>query len=99
MTDIAIAWNLQKDIETAKKLVTHGSGVLQEWYGEENYKRLLEEYLEGGHETADKWVKDSFIDAMDDIVSLLQIITNETQNNPIVQRKLKAVGFIPSNNL
>ena len=66
------------------------------WYGKENYNKLLASYPEGGHETADEWVKGSFIDCLDDIVQLLQIITNETQDNPKVQARLKAVGFTPN---
>ena len=92
-----LTWNLKKDIEAAKDLVNQDrTEVLMSWYGKENYNKLLESYPEGGRKTADEWVRDSFIGRMEDIVQLLQAITNETQNNPRVQARLKAVGFTPS---
>lgn len=91
-----LTWNLKKDIEAAKNLLNQDKmEALMTWYGKENYNKLLASYPEGGQETADEWVKDSFINRLEDIVQLLQIITNETQDNPKVQARLKAVGFTP----
>ena len=96
MTHYILTWDLKKDIEAAKKFLNQDKrDVLMTWYGKENYDKLLTSYPEGGNETADEWVKDSFIDRLDDVIQLLQIITNETQDNSLVQKRLKAVGFIP----
>ena len=96
MVDIVLTWNLKKDIESAKKLVSYDKeDVLKDWYGRDNYDDLVQRHPENG---AKNWVEDCFIDSMDSIIDLLQIITNETQDNPIVQRRLKAVGFTPKSN-
>lgn len=96
MTNVIISWNLKKDIEAAKNLLNQDkTDVLMTWYGKENYNKLLISYPKGGNETADEWVKDSFTDSLDDIIQLLQTITNETQDNSLVQKRLKAIGFTP----
>lgn len=93
---VVLTWNLKKDIDAAKSLIKQNKKeVLKNWYGKENYESLLQE---GSCEAAENWINDSFIDSMDDIIKLLQTITDETQNNPLVQRRLKAVGFVPTNN-
>ena len=96
MTSVIFTWDLKKDVEAAKNLLNQDKmEVLMAWYGKENYDKLLTSYPEGGHEAADEWIEDSFIDGLDDIIQLLQTITNETQDNQLVQKRLKAVGFTP----
>lgn len=91
-----LAWDLKKDIKAAKDLLNQDKmNVLMTWYGKENYEKLLASYPEGGQEVANEWVRNSFIDSLDDVIQLFQAITNETQDNPIVQARLKAVGFTP----
>lgn len=96
MTRYILTWDLKKDIEAAKNLLNQDKmDVLTTWYGKENYDKLLTSYPEGGNETADEWVKNNYINRLNDIIQLLQIITNETQDNSLVQKRLKAVGFTP----
>ena len=93
MVDIVLTWDLKNDIESVKKLVSHNKEeVLKDWYGRDNYNNLVQRHSENG---AKNWVEDSFIDSIDNLIDLLQTITNETKDNPLVQRRLKAVGFTP----
>lgn len=96
--DIVFTWNLKKDLETAKLLANENNiEILKSWFGEENYNGLLKSFPKGGHECAEEWVKESFIDRIDHLYYLLQDITNETQDSELVQRRLEAVGFIAQN--
>lgn len=99
MVKLVLTWDLRKDIEAAKLLIDGNiKEVLLDWCGMENYERLVEQ-SPNDKDLPYTWVKDTYTDSLDNIVIILQQITNEIESGEIelVKRRLKAVGFLPDN--
>lgn len=92
---IVLTWNLHRTFDYVEKLIKGDRiNTLIEYYGKDNYKRLLLD-SNGDTESVLAWIEDCFIGNIHNLRMLLQILTDETTDNELVQRRLKAVGFTP----
>ena len=99
--DIVLTWKLKKDLDTIIQIIKsldNDNEKLIEWFGQENYKELLSE-SNGDVESAGDWVKGCFQSSIRNLSAVLQQISNETQDNELVQKRLNAVGFVANNHL
>ena len=99
--DIVLTWKLKKDLDTIIQIIEsldNGNEKLIEWFGQENYKELLSE-SNGDVESAGDWVKGCLQSSIRNLSAVLQQISNETQDNELVQKRLNAVGFVANKHL
>ena len=95
--DIIFTWELKKKLNTFSKLVDSledGNEVVINWYGKDSFKKLLKD---NGNDVqwANEWARDGLKCDILHLNYLLQQIANETKDNELVQRRLKAVGYTP----
>ena len=90
-----LSWDIKKMFQTINKMTESNNKDLIEWVGTDCWDKLVAE-SNGDTNAAIEWVRYVFKGNIKETCVLLQTITNETQDNPKVQARLKAVGFTPN---
>lgn len=95
--NIVLAWNAKKALDAFSNIIDKiedGNEILINWFGKDYFKKLLD-YNGNDVQGANEWVRESLKCDISNIRSLLQQISNETKDNELVQRRLKAIGYTP----
>lgn len=95
--DIIFTWNLKGKLDALSKLADNledGNKVVINWFGKDYFTKLLKD---NGNDVqgANEWARDGLKCDILHLDLLLQQIANETKDNELVQRRLKAVGYTP----
>lgn len=93
MGSIILAWDIKKMFEALEDIIDNKENVLINYYGLEQYNELLQ--INGGNvEEAKEWIKHILKSKIKSTEQLLEHISNETKDNNIVQKRLKAVNIV-----
>lgn len=93
MGSIILAWDIKKMFEALEDIIDNKENVLINYYGLEQYNELLQ--INGGNvEEAKEWIKHVLKNKIKSTKQLLEHISNETKDNNIVQKRLKAVNIV-----
>lgn len=93
MSSIILAWDIKKMFEALEDIIDNKENVLINYYGLEQYNELLQ--INGGNvEEAKEWIKHVLKSKIKSTEQLLEHISNETKDNNIVQKRLKAVNIV-----
>lgn len=93
MGSIILAWDIKKMFEALEDIIDNKENVLINYYGLEQYNELLQ--INGGNvEEAKEWIKHVLKSKIKSTEQLLEHISNETKDNNIVQKRLKAVNIV-----
>ena len=94
---LILSWDINKMFQAIQDIIDKKENTLIEYFGEENYNRLLE-YNGGDIQGANDWIKGVLKDRIGSTLTMLYCIAKETEGNNIVQERLKAVGIIKDSN-
>ena len=89
---LTLSWNIKKTFETLNDLIDGKENALIDYFGEDNWNELLIA-SEGNENDAMDWVKRNLKGELHGLYILLKEIKNDTKDNELVQRKLKAIGI------
>lgn len=89
---LILSWNIKKMLNAFEAMIDGDDDALIKWFGYDQWNLLIEE-ADGNTDEAMEWVKNTCKSKVKATYQLLQAIYRETEDNLIVQKRLKAIGL------
>lgn len=93
MPKVIISADVIRLFKTLEEIIDGKENSIINWFGIENYNKLITE-AGGDIDTANEWIKLTLKDAIQNTNYLLHCIADETKDNDVVQKRLKAAGIL-----